>query len=94
MLRICRVAKCLTQGELAELAQLNRHTVIALEAGDRIPKSSTADALAEALGVSTATLFPEGTEPTRETPGVQAERSEANPSGQKDRDASYPSDRN
>jgi putative transcriptional regulator len=58
-LRIARVAADLTQAELAELAGVTRQTIGALEAGGS-PRMNTAQALADALGVPVAELFPSG----------------------------------
>lgn len=93
VVRVFRVANRLTQAQLAGAAGVSRETVCRIERGAH-PSATTARKLADALGCDVATLIPREEPSKRETPGVQAERSEANPSGQKDRDASYPSDRN
>lgn len=57
-LRVYRVAKGLTQAELAQLAGVSRPTVIYLEARRQNPLPSTAEALAEVLGTSVEEIFP------------------------------------
>ena len=92
-LKVFRVARDLTQGELAALAGVSRRTILALEKGQTRPQIKTARAIAHVLSCQAEVLFPPNREEPseRETLGVQAERFEANPSEQKDRDASYPS---
>lgn len=63
-LRIYRVAQSLSQREAAAAAGVDRATIIRLEAGHK-PSAKTANALAYALGVDVAALFPEITEAPR-----------------------------
>jgi transcriptional regulator with XRE-family HTH domain len=56
-LKVARIASGLKQEELAELAGVTRQTIGALEGGSS-PRLRTAQALAEALGVPIAELFP------------------------------------
>lgn len=55
--RIYRTAMCMSQGELAAAAGVSRLTVIRLEAGES-PSLKTANAVAHALDVDRAALFP------------------------------------
>jgi transcriptional regulator with XRE-family HTH domain len=57
-LRLHRVAAGLRQTDLAELAELSRETVVNLENGKTKPAPQTVKALAAALGVTGAELFP------------------------------------
>jgi putative transcriptional regulator len=57
-LRVYRVARNLTQAELAERAGVARITVGALERGENVPQLGTARALAAALGCDPDELFP------------------------------------
>ena len=57
-LRVYRVARNLTQAELADRAGITRVTVGALERGENVPHLGTAQRLAEVLGVEIGELFP------------------------------------
>lgn len=57
-LRLRRLALGLTQADVAELAGVSREQVIRLEAGACDPRLSTASALAGALCVDLADVFP------------------------------------
>jgi putative transcriptional regulator len=57
-LRLWRVALGFTQAQLAQRAGIARITVGALERHENSPNLATAHALAEALGVEVADLFP------------------------------------
>ncbi|HEU4976242.1 MAG TPA: helix-turn-helix transcriptional regulator [Baekduia sp.] len=59
--RVARIARRLTQGELAALAGLSRKAVVSIENDpDRRPHEATKQALALALGFDVAELFPTG----------------------------------
>jgi putative transcriptional regulator len=57
-LRVYRVARGLTQAELAELAGTSRETVCNVESGRTKPMPATAEALARVLGASLEEIFP------------------------------------
>ena len=57
-LRIWRAASGLSQCELASLAGVRHETVCRLELDRNEPRRSTADHLADALGVDVEELFP------------------------------------
>ncbi len=59
-----RRAEGLTQRQLSALASVSVDTVSLLERG-ATPQLRTAQALARALGVPVATIFPDETEPSR-----------------------------
>lgn len=59
-LRAERERQHLSQGELAERAEVSRWTVTRIENWQRKPTRSTTKALALALGVSPAVLRPHG----------------------------------
>lgn len=50
----------LTQLQVARMAGLTERTIRLIEQGVRVPKLSTARAIADALNVSVEQLFPEG----------------------------------
>jgi DNA-binding XRE family transcriptional regulator len=57
-LRVYRVARQLTQRDLAELAGTSRETVSHVESGRTRPTLETAERLARALGASLEEVFP------------------------------------
>jgi putative transcriptional regulator len=61
-LRDARVAAGLTQQQLAELAEVQRRTIISAETGEHVPAAEAVARLAKALGVSQERLF-DGDEP-------------------------------
>jgi putative transcriptional regulator len=56
-LRDARVAAGLTQQQLAELAEVQRRTIISAETGKHVPEAEAVARLAKALGVSQERLF-------------------------------------
>jgi putative transcriptional regulator len=56
-LKVARIASGLKQEELAQLVGVSRQTIGALEAGSS-PRLRTAQAIANALGIPLAELFP------------------------------------
>jgi putative transcriptional regulator len=56
-LRDARVAAGLTQVELAELAEVQRRTIISAETGKHVPEAEAVARLAKALGVPQEGLF-------------------------------------
>lgn len=67
--RAARVARDLTQAELARQVEVARQTVVALEAGDYAPSVYLALAIARCLGSTVEQLFDEGVEADRPRPG-------------------------
>lgn len=57
-LRTLREAAGLSQGELAEKSKVPRETICRIECGHQSPTVETLEALAKALGITTAALLP------------------------------------
>ncbi|MDQ3647486.1 MAG: helix-turn-helix domain-containing protein [Actinomycetota bacterium] len=78
-----RVAYATSREALAKSAGVHRETVARLERSEHVPSDSTARALARALGVSAADLFPNDDDraPTRSlvhtTPAMQEPQRDA-----------------
>ncbi|MGA7097586.1 MAG: helix-turn-helix domain-containing protein [Acidimicrobiia bacterium] len=69
-LRALRSRAGLTQADLAALAGVSRQLVGAVEAGKHLPRVDSAIALAAALGVDVASLFPTSSEAVDVTTGL------------------------
>jgi transcriptional regulator with XRE-family HTH domain len=70
-LKFARLAKGLTQDELAEVSGVHRDSIQKLETGQRPARPATIKSLADALGVRTEELVTEGKEKTMELSAEQ-----------------------